>query len=101
MHGDADSRLASMHGMPSLRHTNVYSAADLGDEYLFYDREGERVHVLNGSAREIYLLCEGGRDAGEVARLFAERYDVDVEVALRDAAATIRQLIELNLVIED
>ena len=25
---------------------------DLGDEYLFYDRDGDRVHVLNETARE-------------------------------------------------
>ena len=40
---------------------------DLGDEYLFYDRDNDRVHVLNATAREIFLLCDGSRTADEIA----------------------------------
>jgi PqqD family protein of HPr-rel-A system len=72
-------------------------STDLGDEFLFYDREQDRVHVLNGTAREIFLLCDGNRSEEEIARAIAERYQVDVEVALRDARDTIERLVELGL----
>jgi PqqD family protein of HPr-rel-A system len=70
---------------------------DLGDEYLFYDRERDRVHVLNATAREILLLCDGTRTEEQIARQFAERYDVDPATAATDAQRTLQQLYELGL----
>ena len=66
---------------------------DLGDEYLFYDRSGDQFHVLNGTAREIFLLCDGTRTEDEIAAAFAERYDVEHERAQSDLAAFAGQLI--------
>ena len=70
---------------------------DLGDEYLFYDRDGDRVHVLNGTAREIFLLCDGSRTEDEIAQAFAEKFEIDAETAQKDARETMRQLHELGL----
>ena len=44
-----------------LEPTGSLNQRDLGDEFLFYDRDGDRVHVLNGVAREVFLLCDGNR----------------------------------------
>lgn len=79
--------------------SGTFKGTDLGDEYLFYDRDGEKVHVLNATAREIYLLCDGSRSANDVAGVFAERYADDREAALRDAHALIQQLGELRLLV--
>ena len=72
---------------------------DLGDEYLFYDREGDRVHVLNETAREVFLLCDGSRTEDEVASAFAEKHQTDQATARNDAAALLRDLSELGLIV--
>lgn len=82
----------------ALRPTPHFKATDLGDEYMFYDRDGERVHVLNSSAREIYLLCDGSRTMDEVARAFAERYPSAGDEALRDAQEMLLELLQLGLI---
>lgn len=84
--------------MPHPRPSDRFRQTDLGDEYLFYDAESDRMHVLNGTAREIYLLCDGSRSFEEVARAFASRYEVEPEVAVRDARQILDQLAALGLV---
>jgi len=74
---------------------------DLGDEYLFHDRERDRVHVLNETAREIFLLCDGSRTEDEVASAFAEKHEIDPTIAKEDAAAVLRDLSELGLIVYD
>jgi len=73
-------------------------ARDLGDEYLFYDTAGDRVHVLNGTARAIYVLCDGERSETELAAQFAEMYRIDEATAQRDIHETLKQLVELGLI---
>ena len=68
---------------------------DLGDEYLFYDRDRDQVHVLNGSAREIFLLCDGTRSVAEIAEAFWEKYQA--EEAREDAERIIRELADLGV----
>ena len=70
---------------------------DLGDEYLFYDSDGDQVRVLNGSAREIFLLCDGIRSVAEVADAFSKRCGARVAAARGDAEQIIRELIDLGL----
>ncbi len=70
---------------------------DLGDEYLFYDRDRDQVHVLNGSAREIFLLCDGIRSVAQVAEAFSKPYRTDAPEARQDAERIIRELADLGL----
>lgn len=70
---------------------------DLGDECLFYDTEQDRVHILNATAREIYLLCDGNRSIEDVARSFAESNRIDTDTALADTTETVGRLIELGI----
>ncbi len=81
------------------RPSPAFSGTDTGDEYLFYDREQERVHVLNGTAREIYLLCDGERSMDEIVVAFGERYTELREVAQNDARDLLQQLAGLGLVV--
>jgi hypothetical protein len=74
------------------RHTGTHIEKDLSGEYLFYDPAGDLVHVLNGTAREIYLLCDGTRSLGAIAASFLERFGVDEDTARRDCGATVAEL---------
>lgn len=70
---------------------------DLGDEYLFYDSDGARVHVLNSTARGIYLLCDGERTVEDVIGAFRGQHGIDEKTARRDATETLLTLLELGL----
>jgi PqqD family protein of HPr-rel-A system len=71
---------------------------DLGDEYMFYDSAHEQVHVLNATAREIFLLCDGTASVREIVRRFGARFGVDDSIALRDVEETLGRLLSLGLV---
>jgi len=79
------------------RPTDAYEGTDLGDEFLFYDRERDRVHVLNNTAREIFLLCDGKRNEDDVAQALAEKYGLDESTALEDTRATLSRLRDLGV----
>ena len=71
---------------------------DLGDEYLFYDSAHEQVHVLNATARAIYLLCDGNVSVREIVDRFGARFAVDDRTARRDVEETLDRLRSLGLV---
>jgi hypothetical protein len=71
---------------------------DLVDEYIFYDAKGEEVHVLNGIAREIFLLCDGERSVDDLVKNIVDRYEVDEETARRDISELLQNLVDLKLV---
>jgi len=77
--------------------TGSFEGTDLGDEYLFYDRENDRVHVLNTTAREIFLLCDGERSEDQIAGALAETYDLDPDTAGADTRQTLKRLYELGV----
>jgi pyrroloquinoline quinone biosynthesis protein D len=77
--------------------TDTFTSRDLEEEFLFYDSNGDQVHVLNGTAREIYLLCDGTRRPAEIATAMVERYEVEQEQALADVNETVDRLIEMGL----
>ena len=79
------------------RPSDEYMSRDLGDEYLFYDRKGDRIHVLNGTARDIYLLCDGKKTSNEIAEAISDKYEVDPETARTDVQRTIQDLVRLGL----
>jgi pyrroloquinoline quinone biosynthesis protein D len=70
---------------------------DAGDECLFRDADGMRIHVLNRTAREIYLLCDGSRSSAEVAQQLADRYMVDPGTAHADVDDLVQLLVRLGI----
>ena len=52
--------------------SSTQKSRDLEEEFLVYDPDGDQVHVLNGTAREIYLLCDGNRKPPEIAAVMTE-----------------------------
>ena len=79
------------------RPTRSFEGTDLGDEYLFYDRENDRVHVLNTTAREIFLLCDGKRTEDEIASALAKTYDLETATAGKDTQQTLQRLYDLGV----
>jgi len=74
------------------RHADGFTGRDLGDEYVILDRAGDRFYQLNGTAREIYLLCDGSRTADDIAIAMTGSYTVTLETSRRDTAKTIAEL---------
>jgi Coenzyme PQQ synthesis protein D (PqqD) len=70
---------------------------DAGDECLFRDADGMRIHVLNRTAREIYLLCDGSRSPDEVAGELTLRYMVDPGTARADVDDLVQLLVRLGI----
>lgn len=77
--------------------TETFTSRDLEEEFLFYDSSGDQVHVLNGTAREIFLLCDGKRSPEEIAESMVKLFEVEPEQALTDVNETLDRLIELGL----
>lgn len=72
--------------------------ADLQDEFLIYEPGDGRVHVLNGVAREIWLLCDGRHAVHAIAQELCSQFDVDVATAEKDVQETLARLADLGLV---
>ncbi len=81
------------------RPTTQTEGRDLGDEMLFYDRNGDQIHILNGTAREIYLLCDGSRSIDDVAASMVVKYEIPAADARQDVEETVDRLIGLGLLI--
>ena len=89
--------MSGIEGRPQPAALPGITSKDLGEEYLFYDKSGNRVHVLNGTARCIYLLCQGDRTVDEVIAEVVTLYEVDSATARDDARETIESLVRLGL----
>ncbi len=70
---------------------------DLGSEYMFYDEDSDKHHILNGTAREIFLLCDGTRTEDEVVDEMLPDLEVDEVTLRRDVAKIIEDLLKLKL----
>jgi hypothetical protein len=53
---------------------------------------------LNGTARRIYLLCDGSHTLEEIVRAIVAEFSVEESTARSDAAETVQCLAELDLV---
>jgi pyrroloquinoline quinone biosynthesis protein D len=72
---------------------------DLGTEYVFYDAGGERFHVLNETARDIYLMCDGSRSVHDIALALTAARDIDLETATRDMQEAIDQMARIGVLL--
>jgi hypothetical protein len=80
------------------RPTGALKGTDLGDEFMFYDHEKDHVHVLNATAREIFLLFDGTRTAADVTVAVAEMFEIDADRARADVETTEARLRELGVI---
>jgi hypothetical protein len=68
---------------------------DLEDELLIRDPDGQRVHVLNRTARELFLMLDGEERVADLAARFGADHGVD---ARADVAELVRDLLRLEVV---
>ena len=68
-------------------------------ELLLLDTEFKQIHQLNETASFIWDKWEHVPDAVEIAKLLAQKFDVDEHVALSDVSAMVGRLRELNLLV--
>lgn len=80
------------------RRRQEIAARDLGNEIVIHDATTGTVHVLNETAREIYLACDGTRDRRQIARMLADLYAIAAEDAAKDVDEMLDRLIEIGAV---
>jgi len=68
-------------------------------ELLLLDTEFKKIHQLNETARFIWDNWEQVPDTVEIAKLLAQKFDVEEDVALSDVSAMVGRLRELNLLV--
>jgi len=87
-----------MHIDSHLRRTDRFMTKDLGDEFLLYDPDGERIHILNGTAREILLLCDGRHTVEDCIAAVVRVFEIDEPTARRDVLKVLDRLTRLGAV---
>ena len=74
--------------LPAARRDGIISKEADG-ELLIYDSRSDRAHCLNGSAAEIWKLCDGATTATEIARKLSAAADANVDCRIQaDASRT-------------
>jgi len=68
-------------------------------EMVMLDRQRQLVHQLNETASYIWDRCDGEHTVTAIARELTRAFDVGLETAERDVAATVRQLEAVGLVV--
>lgn len=68
------------------------------DGLVVYDPEHDMVHHLNPSASLIFDLCDGSRDAEEIARVLGEAWNLEAPPT-DEARAGLEELAERNLIL--
>ena len=82
----------------SIEHSDLTISREVNGELLVLDDRAQIIHQLNPTASFIWQQAQSGSTADGIAAALAEQYDVDLETAHRDVAATLARLKELNLV---
>jgi Coenzyme PQQ synthesis protein D (PqqD) len=110
----ADSLWGGLLGLPSFsgnrrgksivislrRRLDGVSVQDLESEVVVLDREADKIHQLNQTATFIWRHVEETPSADKMAKLLAESFEVEEQVAVRDVLEALNQLRALNLVQE-
>jgi Coenzyme PQQ synthesis protein D (PqqD) len=82
----------------SIEHSDRTISREVNGETLVLDGRAKLIHQLNPTATFILQQAQNGSTAGEIAAALAEEYEVDLETAHRDVAATLARLKELDLI---
>lgn len=70
---------------------------EVDGEISLYDPGNESVTILNGTASDVWMLCDGEHSAEEIVSLLASSYDVDAD-QIRDAVTrAIDEFVESGL----
>jgi hypothetical protein len=64
----------------------------LGSEGVIFDPKTDTTHALNAASLLIWNLCDGTRDAGDIAAALRQQFDVSGEQAERDVRTIVVRL---------
>lgn len=73
-------------------------ARKLGTEWILYDPEHEKLHVLNPTAEFVWRLCDGTRDMAAIKAEMCEKFDVNDQKQLdEDLNAILKELVQIGV----
>ena len=67
------------------RHHDIVET-EIDDDISLFDPRSQEVYVLNGTASDVWRLCDGDHTADEIVALLAAAYATDAD-AIRDEVA--------------
>lgn len=70
---------------------------EVDGEISLYDPATENVTILNGTASDVWLLCDGQHTATEIVDLLASAYGVEVDQIRDEVTRTIEAFVETGL----
>lgn len=70
----------------------------LDDELLVLDKENAKIHRLNQTAAMVWQGLVAGRLSPQIASELVEKFDITMEIALRDVAKVMDSFVLLKLV---
>lgn len=70
---------------------------ELDGEISLYNPATEQVTILNGTASDVWLLCDGEHTVEEITELLASSYEMTEEDIKGDVTSTIDRLYESGL----
>ena len=70
---------------------------EIDDDISLFDPRSQEVYVLNGTASDVWRLCDGDHTADEIVALLAAAYATDADVIRDEVAATIAEFAERGL----
>lgn len=72
--------------------------SEIDGDISLYDPTSETVTVLNGTASDVWRLCDGHHTLKEMIELLASAYGVDADDIRHDVMTTLEQLEKSGLV---
>ena len=63
----------------------------LGDEWILYNAEKERMHILNSTAEYVWRMCDGSHDISAIEAKLREAYNIGDDRQLEN---DVRQILE-------
>ena len=86
------------HSLMPRQRSNLHEQP-IGDECMLFDDTDQCVHVLNGTAWEVWKHCDGSFSVSQIAQVLAQQYaGVDYEKILVDVSKIVAEFQQLNLV---
>lgn len=70
----------------------------VGDELVIYHKQSRNVHILNRTAMEIWMLCDGKHNVENIAAALSGMYNTSGEELKADVASIIADFNRLRLI---
>ena len=83
--------------MPVSKNSIVESEQLLGQELFLFDVSNGAVHALNSGAAMVWLLCDGTRELGDIAKEVVCTCDLTQQEVLAQVQETVGQFRALGL----